>query len=145
MQARRPSTGFTLIELMITVAVVAILAAIAYPAYQDQIRKSRRSAAQGVLLEVASREQQLFLDSRQYVAAADTAALAPPSNIRVTVQANLLASYDFSVVTTAVANAVPTFTVTAVPKGAQASDKCGTMTIDQATVKTAAANCGGTW
>ena len=129
---------------MITVAVVAILAAIAFPAYQDQIRKSRRSAAQGVLLEVASREQQLFLDSRQYVAATDTATLAT-SNIRVTVQANLLGAYDFSVATTAVANAVPTFTATAVPKSNQALDKCGTMTINQATVKTAAAACGGTW
>ena len=144
MRSRRHSSGFTLIELMITVAVVAILAAIAFPAYQDQIRKSRRSAAQGVLLEVASREQQLFLDSRQYVAATDTATLAT-SNIRVTVQANLLGAYDFSVATTAVANAVPTFTATAVPKSNQALDKCGTMTINQATVKTAAAACGGTW
>ena len=63
--SNRPARGFTLIEVLITVALIAILAAIALPVYQDQVRKSRRSSAQGVLLNVANREQQLFLDSRQ--------------------------------------------------------------------------------
>jgi len=141
--SNRPARGFTLIEVMITVAVIAILAAIALPAYKEQIRKSRRSAAQGVLMQVASREQQLFLDSRQYVLAANTAALAS-SNIKVTVQSNLTSAYGF-VVTTAVVGGVPTFTVTATPTGNQATDRCGTMTVDESNVKTAAAACGGTW
>jgi type IV pilus assembly protein PilE len=143
--SNRPARGFTLIEVMITVAVIAILAAIALPAYQEQIRKSRRSAAQGVLMQVASREQQLFLDSRQYVAAANTAALAS-SNIKVTVQSNLTSAYGFVVTTPpVVAGAVPTFTVTATPTGDQAVDRCGTLTVDESNVKTAAAACGGTW
>jgi type IV pilus assembly protein PilE len=142
MPLQRHARGFTLIEVMITVAIVAILAAIAYPAYQDQIRKSRRSAAQGVLLQVASREQQLFLDARQYVAAADVAALAS-TNIRVNVDSSLQSAYGFSVATTAVAGAVPTFTVTATPTGNQTSDQCGTMTVNESNVKTAAAGC--TW
>ncbi|TMH36764.1 MAG: prepilin-type N-terminal cleavage/methylation domain-containing protein [Betaproteobacteria bacterium] len=141
--SNRPARGFTLIEVMITVAVIAILAAIALPAYQEQIRKSRRSAAQGVLMQVASREQQLFLDSRQYVAAANTAALAS-SNIKVTVQSNLTSAYGFKVETTAPAASAPTFTVIATPTGSQTADKCGTMKVDESNVKTAT-GCGGTW
>jgi len=146
--SNRPARGFTLIEVMITVAVIAILAAIALPAYQDQIRKSRRSAAQGVLMQVASREQQLFLDSRQYVAAANTAALAS-SNIKVTVPNSVTSYYDFVVTTTAPAGAPPTFLVTATPLGGQAADKCGWMTVNESNVKTAAlttcSNGTATW
>ena len=138
------SRGFTLIELLITVAVVGVLAAITYPAYQDQVRKSRRSAAQGILLQIANREQQLYLDARQYVAAADTAALAS-SNIRVGVDPSVQSAYGFSVTTTAVAGNVPTFTVTATPIGSQAADRCGTMSINEANVKVADTACGGTW
>lgn len=58
------SNGFTLIELMITVAIVAILAVIAYPTYVDQVRKSRRTEARSMLLEVASRQERFFTTSR---------------------------------------------------------------------------------
>ena len=141
---RRPSgtrsqRGLTLIELMIVVAVVAILAAIAYPSYQDQIRKSRRSAAQSVLMEVAQKEQQLFLDVRSYSAAANTAAVqAAP--LRVGIPSSVLNFYTFTVTVTA--GPPPTFTVTAAPQGAQTADTCGTMTINQLGVKGAAVASG---
>lgn len=130
----------TLIELMIAVAVVAILASIAFPAYQDQVRKSRRSAAQATMMEIAQKQQQLFLDRRSYAAAANVAAIqgAP---LRVTVESSVSDFYDLSVAATNPANAPPTFTVRAVPKGAQASDKCGTMTIDQANAQTPTTGC----
>ena len=51
--AAKRAPGFTLIELMIVVAVVAILVAIAYPSYQEQIRKSRRAQAKADLVEYA--------------------------------------------------------------------------------------------
>ncbi|MCP4091353.1 MAG: prepilin-type N-terminal cleavage/methylation domain-containing protein, partial [Gammaproteobacteria bacterium] len=51
------SRGFTLIELMIVVAIVGILAAIAYPSYQEQVRKSRRADANGALLGLANAMQ----------------------------------------------------------------------------------------
>lgn len=141
---RRPrrvaARGVTLIELMIAVAVVAILASIAYPAYQDQVRKSRRSAAQAVMMEVAQKQMQIFLDRRSYAAATNTAAIqgAP---LRVAVDSAVSSYYDLSVTVTTPSNAPPTFTVTAAPKGAQASDKCGTMTIDQVNAKTPATGC----
>ena len=58
--------GFTLIEVIITVAIVAILAAVALPTYRDHMRKSRRAEAQAYLMAVASRQQQFLLcDFRQ--------------------------------------------------------------------------------
>ena len=60
------SRGFTLIEVMIVVAVVAILSAIAYPSYQEHVRRSHRSAAQAFMLDVAARQQQRLIDMRSY-------------------------------------------------------------------------------
>lgn len=63
MQRRR---GFTLVELMVTVAIVAILAAVAYPSYQDYTRRAVRSQAQQFLIDITQRQEQFFLDQRQY-------------------------------------------------------------------------------
>ncbi|WGZ93030.1 MAG: type IV pilin protein [Candidatus Thiothrix putei] len=64
--------GFTLIELMITVAIVGILAAIAYPIYTASVQKSRRADAKVALMEIAQREESYFLRNRSY---GDTTAL----------------------------------------------------------------------
>ncbi len=55
---------------MIAVAIVGILAAIAYPSYQDHLRKGRRAAAQSFLIDVAARQQQYLIDARSYAAGA---------------------------------------------------------------------------
>ena len=60
--------GFTLLELMIVVAIVGILASIAYPSYMDHVRKGNRAKAQAFLMDVAQRQQNYLLVNRQYAA-----------------------------------------------------------------------------
>ena len=69
------SRGFTLIELMIAVAVVGILAAIAYPSYQDSVRKARRADAKSALLDAAQRQERFFTENNQYTATIGTGGL----------------------------------------------------------------------
>jgi type IV pilus assembly protein PilE len=118
--------GFTLIEVMMAVAVIGILAAIAYPSYQAHVVKSRRSAAQASLMEIAQRQQQYLLDARSYAPNLTT--------LGVTIPANVSSFYTFTNVATA--GPPPTFTATATPIAgtAQASDPV--LGINQAGVKT---------
>jgi prepilin-type N-terminal cleavage/methylation domain len=121
--------GFTLVEVMITVAIVGILAAIALPSYRDHIRTSRRSEAQAYLMNVAARQQQFLIDSRSYAAALATIGIAIPTNVN--------AAYDVTLVTAA--GPPPTFVLTATPKPGtdQVEEKCGVLAIDQTGGKTA--------
>lgn len=117
---RPDSRGFTLIELMITVAIVAILASVAYPSYQQYIIRGKRAAAQAEMMDIANRQQQFLLSDRSY--ASKTTLEASGYNLPSEVSRNY--SYDISVPS----GAVPTFTITFTPKGAQASD--GALTLD---------------
>ena len=63
---RRSAQGFTLIELMIVVAVVGILFTFALPAYQNSVVKSKRAEAKAALLDVANRQERLILDRSTY-------------------------------------------------------------------------------
>src|SRR3954469_13542635 len=63
---RRAQCGFTLIELMITVAIIGILAAVAYPAYNSSVRKARRADAKTALLDLAQREERFMSTANTY-------------------------------------------------------------------------------
>jgi type IV pilus assembly protein PilE len=63
---RRTCAGFSLIELMITVTIVAILGAIAFPAYNSSVRKSRRTEAKTAILDFAAREERLYATQNVY-------------------------------------------------------------------------------
>lgn len=67
------SQGFTLIELMIVVAIVGILAGIALPSYQQHVIRASREAAQTELMQMAAVQEKIYLNSSSYTAAAITA------------------------------------------------------------------------
>lgn len=129
---RIKQTGVTLLELMIVTVVVAILAAIAYPSYQDQVRRSRRAKAQAFMMEVSARQQQRFVDVRSYATGLGTGA----TELNMTAPPELNGFYDVRT-TPAAAPLPPGFAVTATPAGAQASDSCGVLSINQAGEKLA--------
>lgn len=99
--------GFTLIELMIAVAVVAILAVIAIPSYNRYVLRSNRAAAESVMMDMASAQERYMIDNRSY--AASTAALG--YTLPDTVSSN------YKIDTAPVAGPPPGFTVTATPIG----------------------------
>lgn len=74
-------SGFTLVELMVTVLIVGILAAVALPAYGDYVTRGRIPHATGTLAELRAKMEQHFQDNRSYSGACDSGALAqPPEN-----------------------------------------------------------------
>ena len=116
--------GFTLIEVMIVVAIVGVLAAIALPSYLDQQRKSRRASVQAHLINVASKQQQYLLDQRAYAGAASCDATGL-TTLNTPTPADVASFYDVCVTSTA--GPPPTFTVQATPKagGSQTGDLGG--------------------
>ena len=116
-------SGFTQVELLITLAVVAILAAVGYPSYTQHTRKAYRADAQAVLMDAATRQQQYRLDTGNY---ADTL-----DKLKVSVPASLSGRYTVTLVI-----ATNTFSLSAAPQGTQTKDSCGTLGVDQAGVKT---------
>lgn len=118
--------GFTLIELMIVVAVIAILAAIAYPSYQEQIRKSRRAQAKADMVELTQLAERFRTVNNTYVGFDATSAFFGNSPRTGTSHYGLAMSNETA----------SAFLLTATPSGAQASDRCGNLTINQAGVKT---------
>lgn len=75
---RRRSTGFTLIELMITVAIVAILSMIAYPSYTDYLRRGQVQEAPANLADFRTRMEQYYQDNRNYGTGGNCGVTAPP-------------------------------------------------------------------
>ena len=130
--------GVTLLELMIVVVIVGIIAAIAYPSYTQFIAKSKRAAGTSVLLQIADRQQQFFMDNKQFATKFSSLGYASDA---------MMVNEDGTIVTAsdprrtykiALSGASATaFTVEAIPQLVQASKDadCGTMTLTNAGAK----------
>lgn len=127
----RPS-GFTLVELMITVSIIGILAAIAIPAYNDYIIKANRSAAKQFMLSIANRQEQYLLDNRSYATTVAALGMTVPSELSGKYNSNV-SDWIINVTT-----APPAFTVQAVPVAGSVQASDGTLTLTNTGAKSPA-------
>jgi type IV pilus assembly protein PilE len=140
--SRTIAKGFTLIELMITVAVVAILGSIAMASYTNQIQKSRRTDARSAVMDLAGREEKLFSTVNAYSGTASDLGYGGGA-FPITIGSGY---YSVNI---AVPNPPISFVVTATAIGSQAGDtKCATLSVDQLGSQTStgtetAATCWG--
>lgn len=125
-KARRRS-GVTLVELMIAVAIVGILAAIAFPSYQRYTVSTHRASAQSHLLDIAQNQQQYLVDNRAYASTlADLNGMTTPADV----------SQYYTITIDVSAGPPPTFTATATPKAGTAQAGDVTLTINNVGTKT---------
>jgi len=136
---RALGAGFTLIELMIVIAIVALLVLVALPSYQSSVTKTWRSKATACLTEMAQGMERRFSAALSYAGPAATPQQLPPNSC--TTEDGMAQRYAFDF--TADPDAAG-FTLRATPQGDQAARDtgCGTLTIDQTGNRTASGALG---
>ncbi len=119
-------TGFTLLEVMITLVIVSIITAIAYPSYVNNVTRARRAEVRGLLSENAQFMERFFTENNSYTL--DLAGAAPvlPVLVSPRTASGTKVMYNISIL----ASTQTTFTMQAVPVNVMASDACVTYTIN---------------
>ncbi|MEQ1557359.1 MAG: type IV pilin protein [Methyloglobulus sp.] len=126
--------GFTLIELMIAVAIIGILAAIAVPSYQESVRKSRRADVKGALLGLANAMERRFTETNSYLGAAGTDATPTDTGTpRPSIFKGATDYYNLTI--NPATQSSYTLTATPISGKSQATDKCGNFTLNEQGVK----------
>lgn len=138
--ARNHTRGFTLIELMIAILIVAIIAGLALPSYQESVIKSRRAEAKAALMDLQNRMERFFIDKNTYADACITGVRTCASTNSVLGSATTENGYY----TLDISNPSATgYTLTAAPRGAQTKDtKCQTLTLNNTGTKGVSATSG---
>jgi type IV pilus assembly protein PilE len=148
--ASRRSRGFSLIELMVTIVIASILITIAVPAYQSQVRKSRRTEARMAVMDLATREERYYSVNNNYSSSAlqlgygtdDT----PITNLTVGNGYYQVTVQNFAATPGATPPVRATFTITAAAFGTQSKDAaCQTFTVDDTGTQTSAPSATDCW
>jgi type IV pilus assembly protein PilE len=129
MQTKQRPGGFTLVELMIVVAIIGILGAIAYPSYANYVRRSHRAEAQTALQQAAQFMQRFYAAHNAYDKTLAGADNALPTNLDH-IPASGATTYNISIVTANAKLTATTYQLQAVPTGSMSSDQCGTLTLN---------------
>ncbi len=115
-QVKRPAPGFTLIEVMVTTIILAIIAAIAIPLYSREARAGRRSTAKAMMMQIAQNEERYYTENNKY---------ERPSLIGYASNTLYTTSNYYSITLTG--QTATSYTITAVPS--QSDPDCGTLTL----------------
>ncbi len=130
----RKAAGFTLIELMIVIAILGALATLAVYSYDGYIKRGQRASAQQVMSNIASRQQQYLLDARQFTATIGAGGLGFSADGYACAATCTSNRYTITVTVPSPQTTPPTFAITGVPTGSQADD--GTLTLNSLGQKT---------
>lgn len=144
---RSHGRGFTLIEVMIVVAIVALIAAFALPQYTQYVLKSRRSDAKSAVLDLAAREERFFTVNNAYTNSAANLGYGAGSTFPINISPNGQTYYTMNVsVTAGSSTTLPAFVVTATPVAStnQVKDSCYAFRVDQTGLQTNLSSGGST-
>lgn len=121
--------GFTLIELMIAIAILAIITAIAYPAYTSYMLSARRETAKAALLDLAGKEVKYYSVNNTFTTTLTDLGFSVATNIPVPDSSTIY--YKITVTQNGTGSITDGFLATATPTGAQSDDECGNLSLDE--------------